>query len=801
MIRDVRLAWRSIARGPFVAAVVVVSLAAGIGVNTVVFSWVETWVLRPLPAVPGAAGFHFVEARARDTGLYTASSWLEYRDLAAELDAFEALIAFRMTPTYVGEPGRIERVYGQLVSANFFEGLGLEPAAGRFFRAGEAATPGGAPVAVISYGFWQSRFGGAAAAVGRPLRVNGAPLTIIGVTPRSFQGPVLGLAFEVWMPATLAPVLQPGSRELEERTVRAYSLMGRLAPGTTRAQAQQEADAAMARLATAHPRTNGAIGAEVLPFWQTPRGPQRMMAQSLVALQAIMLLLLAAVCGNLANLMLARASRREREMSVRVALGAGRARIVRLVLIESVMLSLAGAVAGAALAVWGTRALWTLPLTGLPIRLETQVTGLGVATALMLGAGAGLLFGAAPAARLAGADPQAAFRAGTRLAGPGRLGRLLMGVQVALAVIVLIVAAVFLRQFVETRDTDTGFAREGVLLAAYDLEGLNPDEDRMREIAARLIDRLRALPGVEGAAIATSVPLDIHGLPSRVFTVEGHARTGDGFDRALANTVTQGYFAAMRIPIIAGTDFAAPDDTAAPPQAIVNQAFVARYLPGLEPLGRRLQARGMTFAIAGVARDSLYDAFGEPPTPIIYLSFRDTPVAVGELHVRTEPGRERTLAAAVRQAVREVSADVPVFNVRTITEHIDTNLVFVRVPARMFAVLAPLLLALAAVGIYAVVAHATAVRTTEIGVRLALGATPRRVVGRFVADSLGVVSLGAAVGWAIALLVASDLAPGEVDLPAFAGVPLLLLLVAAGASWLPAFRATRRDPVTALRAD
>jgi predicted permease len=799
VLRDLRHACRTIARMPFLSAVVVISLGIGIGVNTIVFSWIQARMLKPLPGVSGSAAFYLIEARG-ENGMHPGSSWLEYRDLRDELRSFRDLLAFRMVPLYVGEPGQVERSYGQLVSGNYFSALGLKPALGRFFEPGEVSQPGGAPVAVISYGFWERRFAGAPDAIGKTMRVNGRDLTIIGVAPRRFQGTVLSLYFEVWLPATLAPIVVNGSRELEERDVRGYSLMARLMPNVNRAQAQTELSAAMARLARAYPQTNAPMRGEVLSFWESPRGPNRLLTTALAILQGLMLLLLLAVCGNTANLVLARASVRQREMGLRLALGAGPRHIASILLTENVVLALVGAALGALIAVWGTPALVMLPLTGLPIRFQTSVDGFGLLFAMVLGVGCGLLVGLAPAVQLSRADPQTTFRSGTRTAGRSRLRNGLMGVQVALALVVLIVAGLFYRSFKETRDTDPGFRRDGVLLAAYDLRGRNTSQTFARTFADRLLEPIRALPAVEAAAISTSVPLDIHGLPSRVFSVEGHARTDDGFDQALTNVVTPGYFATMGIPLVAGTDFADLKDTTAPPQAIVNEAFVRQYLGNLEPLARRVQARGGTYVIIGVARNSLYNAFGELPTPIIYFSYRDNPAASGEIHVRTRVGGETALATDIRRVAREIDPDLPLFNIRTLNDHVESNLVFRRVPARLFAVLGPLLLILAAIGIYSVVAYTTSQRTTEIGVRLALGATTRRVVVQFVGQSLIAIGLGALAGWLLAFVVALDVLPGaSIDVPVFVGVPAILLTVATAASWLPAWRATRIEPVAALR--
>ncbi len=799
-LRDLRHAWRMIFRMPGLSAVVILSLGVGIGVNTAVFSWIQAVVLRPLPGVPDASRVHLVEPRA-EAGTHPGVSWLEYRDLRERLRSFDGLIASRMAPLSLGEAGRTERVSAQLVSDNYFSGLSLKPALGRFPGGGDLARAGEASVVVISHGFWHARFGGAPGALGQTLRLNDHSLTIVGVAPPGFQGTVLGLDFDLWVPATLAPVLLGGSRELEDRSQRGYAVLGSLPAPATRARAQAELDAAMAELARLYPETNAGVQAEVLPFWQALRGPQRMLARALWILQALMLLLLLAVCGNTANLVLARASTRQREIGVRLALGAGPGRILGLLLTENVLLAVLGAAVGAALAAWGTDALRAVPFsTSWPIRFQTRVDALGLAFAMLLGIACGVAFGLAPALQLARVDPQHALRAGARGAGRSRMRNALMGTEVALALIVLVVAALFFRSVHDTRDTDPGFRREGVLLAAYDLSGRGLDNAGTRAFATRLLDGLRAVPGVEAAAIARSVPLDIHGLPLRAFTLEGRARTDGGSDQALTNTVTPGYFRTMGIPILDGADFADLADTSGPPQAVVNEEFVRRYLPDVQPLGRRLEIRGGTYVITGVVRNSLYDAFGEPPMPMLYLSYRDRPSVAGEIHLRTRVGTELAVLPAVRRIVREIDPTAPVFDVRTLSEHVEKNLVLRRIPARMFVVLGPLLLVLAAIGIYAVVAHATAHRTTEIGVRLALGAGAGRVVAQIVGESLRVIGTGLGAGWVVVFVVALHAAPrGTLDAPLLLGVPAMLLAVAALACWIPARRATRIDPMVALR--
>jgi macrolide transport system ATP-binding/permease protein len=800
LLGDMRNAGRTISRMPGLAAVIIVSLAAGIGVNTTIFSWIQMILFQPMPGVSGAANFLLVEPRSETSG-YPGASWLEYRDLQTRVPALRDVVASQMVPFSVGEPGQTEWTHGQLVSGNYFSALGLKPAIGRFIRLEEAERPGTEPVLVISYDYWQTRFRGAPEAVGQKLRVNDRDLTIIGVAPREFQGTMVPLKFELWAPATMAPALLGGTRDLEDRSSRAFSLIGMLRPGATRQEAQAEFSAAMAQLARDYPEASAGIGGEILSFWEAPRGPQRLLISGLAILQGVMLLLLLAVCGNTANLMLARGSTRQREMAVRIAMGAGRWRIVSLVLSENILLALLGASLGAAFAVWGTTALRIAPMIGaFPILFPTKVDAFTLAFAMLLGAACGLIFSAPPALHLARLDPQDGLRSGPNTSARSRTRKVLMGVEVGLASVVLIAAALFLDSFRSARQTDPRFRPEGVLLAAYDRSGRNPDDASDREFAARLLEGLRSLPGVEAAAIATNVPLDLHGVPRRSFTVQGRVRTEPGQDQAICNTVTPEYFKVMGIPLLEGADFADMRDKAAPAQAIVNEEFVRRYLNGANAIGRRIQTRTQSLAIIAVARNSVYDAFGEPPQPALYFSYRDRPQDRGEIHLRTRSANETVLTSEARTVLRDLDPMLPLYDVRTFSQHIERNLYLRRIPARMFAVLGPLLLGLAAIGIYAVVSYAVARRTREIGVRLAFGATSKRIVLQIIRENLGAIARGTAVGWLLALAISIHAIPnGPFNLPVFIGVPAILLGVATLACWIPARRASRIDPMAGLR--
>src|SRR5712671_5388274 len=441
LLGDLRNAGRTIGRMPGLAAAIIVSLAIGIGVNTTIFSWIQMILFEPMPPVSGAANFLLVEPRT-ETGGYPGASWLEYRDLQTQVPALRDVLAFQMVPFNVGERGQTERTHGQLVSGNYFSALGLKPAIGRFIRPEEAERPGTEPVVVISYDYWQTRFRGAPEAVGQKLRVNDRDLIVIGVAPKDFQGTMVPLKFELWVPATMTPALLGGTRDLEDRSIRAFSLIGMLKPGAKREEAQAEFTTAMAQLARDYPEASAGIGGEILTFWKAPRGPQRLLISGLAILQGVMLLLLLAVCGNTANLMLARGSTRQREMAVRMALGAGRWRIVSLVLSENMLLALLGTSLGAAIAVWGTTALRVAPMIGaFPLRFPTRMDAFTLAFAMLLGAACGLIFSAAPAVHLARLDPQDGLRSSSNTPPRSRARKVLMGVEVGLAMVVLIAAA------------------------------------------------------------------------------------------------------------------------------------------------------------------------------------------------------------------------------------------------------------------------------------------------------------------------------------------------------------------------
>ena len=795
--RDLRFGWRMMVKAPLLSAVIVLSLGVGLGANAVVFAWMQGIVFRPLPGVPSAGRLLLVEPR-NEAGSYPGASWPEYRDLAEKLTAFQQLAAFRMLPLNLGAAGREVRVYSQLVSGNYFAALEMQPALGRFLRSDEVVRPGGEAVAVISHQFWQRQFAGSPEVLGRTLRLNGQAVTVIGVAPDGFLGTTVGLSFDVWLPATLAPVLLGGAAELETRETRAYSLFGALRPGVAVADARLQLDAAMRELARVYPATNATVKAEVLAFWRAPRGAPRFLFGALAALQGFMLLVLVVVCANAANLLFARTTARRREIGVRLALGGRPAQILRQFLAESLLLGMLAAGVGLLVALWGANALRAVPLPGgFPFQFETGLGVGGVVFTVGLSLVCALIFGLAPAYQAARTDSQLALRSARQ--GPGRslMRSVLLASETALALLVLMVAAMFLRNFLETRVADPGFRTSGVLLASYDLSSGGYDKARGLPLLADLLARLEATPGVEGAAIASWVPLDFHAMPLTAFRIDGRADAPQS--RSVTYTVTPGYFRVIDIPFVAGRDFTALTETKAGPEVIVNEEFVRQFLGGAPALGHRLGGKG-SYEIIGVVRNALYENFGEPAKPIVYFSYRDLFWQTGQIHVRTG-GAEAALAGSLRGTVAAINPAVALYEVRTMTEHVEKNLFFRRIPARLFAVLGPLILLLAGIGIYAAVAYAVAQRTTEIGVRLALGASGRQVVAQIVRETLRLAAFGLAPAWLLAVIVMLHMRGGALNGPILLGVPLLLLAVAWLAAWLPARRAAKVDPVVALRAE
>jgi predicted permease len=795
-------ALRTLLKTPGLSLVIIVSLAVGIGTNTVIFSWLKGAAFQPLPRVD--APVWSLEVKD-DTGGYVATSWLEFRDLRTMLPSFDLITAQRGRAFYLGESERDSRVFGQLVGESFFEVLGLRPQLGRFFRSDETTRPGEAPVAVISHEFWQGYFKGAPDVIGRTLTLNHRALTVIGVAPEGFRGGMNSLGFDVWLPVTIAPLLHPASSELTNRATRSYVMLARLKPGATPGNIRGELDAAARQMIAAHPETNKGLHYELLPLWRVPRGGE-VVVVALATLQVFAALILIVVCANTANLLLARASARQREIGVKLALGAGPTRLIFQLLLESVLLALVGAALGLVLALWGIDALKQFPVPGAyPVKITPELDALSLTFAIVLAVGCGIAFGLAPAWQLARGDVLQALRGGRGSIGGRSVTRdALVGLQVAIGLVVLVLAGLFLKSFRNSLSARPGFDQHRVMLGAIDLGGRGYTRETSTVLLERLLDQLRATPGVTHAAAASLVPLDLRGLPTGVISVQG--KPFDSERKILYYGVSPGYFATMGMPLLDGRDLAPLGRADLPLDAVINEEMARRYWPEGSPVGRKFEVNGTTYEIMGVVRNAKYQSLNEAPRPLAWLTLRTQFVFTPTLHVRAEQGDPRALLSAMRTAVRSLDPELTVIDPRSLAQHVDNNLFMQRVPARMLSVLGPLALALPAIGLYAVLAYSLAQRTQEIGVRLTLGATPRSVVLLMIWQHMRIVLMAAALGWLGAFglgyyLRNSFVGVSLVDPLIHLGAPLLLLAIATLACWLPARKAADVDPMAALRTE
>jgi predicted permease len=807
---DLRSAARQLRRSPGFAAVAVLSLALGIGANTAVFSWIDSILLRPFPGVDdrGLVAFETLTP----SGEAVTNSYPDFRDYRDHLQLLSGLAMAQPYALSLGEPDHVERIWGEMVSGNYFAVLGVKPALGRAFLPEEYGDkPNGYPVTVISDRLWRRRFHSAPSVVGSAVLVNSHPLTVVGVAPPRFRGTMPGLALDLWVPAVMRPQIAGiGEWMLRDRKTRDLRGIARLRPDAGIEPARAEIAGLARELARAYPYENGGISATLQPLWRAASGPQRLLLAPLQILMAACGALLLIVCANLANLLLARAVGRRQELGVRVALGAGRLRLARLLLTESLLLALLGAAAGVPLALLLGRSLAALlPRSGLPVDLELRLDARVLAFTLLLAVAAALLAGAHSVVHACRAGMQEALRAGGRggsaTVRTRRARSLLVVAEVALALVTLIGAGLFARSFESARRIDPGFDSRGVLVSQFYLDGSGYSLEQRQRFCVLLRERLRSAPGVTAVAYADSVPLGFAGGSWEDLKIEGYVPRRDENMKLYRNVVAPGFFDLMGVPVVDGRDFTEQDDRQTLPVAIVNQAFAQRFFARRDPLGRRLWGWGRWFTVVGVVRDSKYLDLNEAPRPYFFVPFRqvyreDRAVA---FYLRT-PGDANALVPALRREVRLIHPKVGVYDAMPLTEYIGAALYPVKVAAILLGALGAWCLALAALGLYGVMAYTVSLRTHEVGIRMALGARPADVLRLVVGQAMLLVAAGLAAGAAAALgltpLVRGALiGVGPGDPGVFLVAALTLSAVAALASFLPAQRAAGVDPVVALR--
>jgi predicted permease len=808
---DLRLALRSLRRSPGFALAAALTLGLGMGVNTALFSVVHSILLRPLPLpdLDRLVGVYNVE---KGFVSHTPIAYPDFVDLRERRRAFADLASYAARPFALEAEGESQIVVGELVSRNYFEVLGVAPALGRGFAADEGEDPGRSAVVVLSHGAWRRRFAGAADALGRELRLNGQRFTVIGVAPENLRGLVRGLTPEVWVPTGALGLFGEGGLIRRDRLLNRGSrwtwAIGRLAPGASLEQARQEAARVGEQLAREHPDTNRTRVIDVLPTADVrvlPGVDEVLFAASggLLAVSGLVVLI---ACANATGLLLARSVARRREIAVRLSLGAPRWRVLRLLLVEGLVLAVAGAGVGVALAGLSNTALTALRLP-LPVNLDL---GLSLDWAVIAWAGglsilATLGFALLPALRATREDPLPALKEGAAsLATRNRLAAGLVVAQVASSLVLLTVAALLLRSLLGAQAIDPGFDRAHVALLETDPSLRGDGRAAVESLYARLAERVQAIPGVEAVAYSAHVPLSFE-LRTTSWAVAGREPADlAAWPEIDTTNVSPGYFDVLRIAVLRGRDFVPADREGAPRVAIVNEAFARVLAPSGEALGSSLSVgrAGDPVTVVGVVRDARYRTLGEEPRPYLYLPLAQSGDDAWTLLART-PDPAGTLPS-LRAALREVDDRVPVRGVRTLEDATSASLLLPRAGATLFGLFGALGLALAATGVYGIVAQLAAQRTREVGIRMALGADASSVFRLVALHGLRLAAAGVALGAVGAALVTPLLrvalyGVGPRDPSTFILVAVVLLAVGFAASALPAARSARIDPQRVLR--
>ncbi|HKG91321.1 MAG TPA: ABC transporter permease [Gemmatimonadaceae bacterium] len=814
---DLRFAGRMLRKSPVFTAVAVLTISLGSGAVTTIYSAMNALLFRPLPGTAEPARLVHVEPIAPDGGT-SAASHTQYRYLRDGTRTLDGLAAWGRISLAVAANGEGASVYGNMVSANYFAVLGVRPLLGRFFLPEEDRTPLTHPVVVVSEAFWRSHLGADSGAVGRTVLVNGRPYTLIGVAPSGFRGIYVPMVTDAWVPLMMQHQLRPGAGGSPADLPAPLRLFARLKAGASEAAARRELEALgtawAAEAGRAADYARSTLGVRVYRMTGLPDDANRALFGFAAVLfgAAALVLLIASV--NVASMLSARAVARQREMAVRTALGAGRGRLVRQLLTEILLLFGMGAVGGVLLAMQATAALERLPLpSDPPVSLELSPDPRVLAFALLVSLLTGLLFGLAPALRGARTDVASLLRDGSAASGTRRrlAGNALIVGQLALSLVLLVAAGLLLRALGRGSRVDPGFDLSGVAVAPLNTESWGYDATRGREFYRALREQVAALPGVTAASYTMHLQLTMHHNGDEI-QVDGAAaaHAPGGGDRpgvvpVWYAEVDADYFAAMRVPLLRGRDFAPTDDERAPGVAIVNETLARQLWPDGSALGRTFGFRGKRVTIIGIARDAKYHKLDEATPPFVYFPLAQLWEPKRTLLVRTS-GDPRALGPAIQRAVHAIDPALPRPVVSTLREETSIVLLPQRVAAMVTGVLGGMGFLLAAVGLYGVIAYSVSRRMREIGIRVAIGARRSDVLGMVIGEGMRLAAVGVAIGVVLAAAAARLLASllfdvSPLDAVTFSGVAVLFAAVALVASYLPARRAAAADPMAVIRAE
>jgi predicted permease len=804
LFQDIRYALRVLARNPGVAATAIWMVGLGIAANATVFSWINATILDPVPGARRTGELVTVMRGERSDHPTPPLSYPDYADLRERTTTFSGLLAHHEDFFSITDAGKPERVYGALVSANYFEVLGVQPILGSVFLRAEEEKPGQTPSVVISYGLWQRHFGGDRQIVGKPVHINQKLCTIVAVTPPAFHGCVTGLQIDLW-----APLVYRGA-QLTDRGSEWLNVLGRLRPGVGARQAEAELDLQMRRIVEQFPDSHRQPNQITLdPLWRSPFGANVYLFKILPMLLALALVLLLLACANVANLLLVHAVVRRREMAIRVSLGAGRLRLFRQVVVQALLLAFGGGAVATLVTVWtgGTLASFIPPST-LPIAINGHMNASVILACFVASLGACVIVGMVPAIRSSQLDPARVLKEEGGGLGGGLhrspLAASLVVAQIALSLLLLVCAGLFTRSLQNAERQEPGFDPDGVLLASYDLGATAHARTQNIAFSRDLLARLKALPGVAAVTLADFSPLSFT-IHTDIVQPDGYVPQPRESLEVSRGRVGPNYFHTMRTALHAGRDFSSQDTPTSARVAIVNQAFVDRYWPGQDAIGKRVATRGQSFTVVGIAQNAKYRQLVYPAEPVVFLPlFQDFDESV-IIHVRSA-GDGAGIAQAVEKTVHLLNPELPLFNVTTVASSMKLGSLFERVAGVFASAFGMLALLIAAVGLYSVVAYATRQRTREIGLRMALGARPQDVWRLVLNQGVRLAAVGLATGLALCLAFGRFLrgvlfGVTETDPATILGVSLVLGVAALTACYLPARRAAKANPLVALRHD
>src|SRR5499427_1120733 len=757
-LQDVRFGFRMLRRSPGFSLLAFLCLTLGIGTNAAVLSWIEGILIRPYPLVPHQDRMFALVGTTRGAPGHNGLSYPDFADLAKNSTLFESFIIDRITGTTLSVGDRAERAAVGIVSANYFDALGVKPILGRGFRPEEGTGRNAHPVTVIAYRTWKDRYNFDPNIIGETQFMNGVQHTIVGVAPERFHGTFIGYSFSFWVPTSMQETFDTTGYKLEERGARWIEGYAILKPGVSRQQAQAELNSISERLEKDFPDTNRGHDNQLVPLWKTPFNGAGNMSPTLAVTMAVVFLVLLIACANVSNLLLARSLLRRHEMTMRLALGAGRGRLIRQLVTEGLLLSLIAAVGGIAVAYWCRNALvlaFPPPLPGTVIDFPGQIDWRVLAVSAGICIASTLLFALVPAIRASDVDLSNALKteAGGVLGGSSRsrLRSALVLVQVSLSFILVAGTGLLLQSLIKMRNASPGF-NTNVVSSVVDLFSAGYKFDRAKNFHTQLLDRVRTLPGVESAALTRVTPFSYNVFSSAPIEVDGYQPPPNEQPTEEYIEITEDYFKTLGIPIVSGREFLRTDDENAPPLAIINETMAAKYWPGKDPLGQRLKAKDRWLQIVGVAKDSNYHTKTETPVPLFYVPLRQNFRVQNSLLIRTR----ETPGAIMNALAREVHALDPNL-APLITDRLQDQIDIIsysqRLAVTLVALFGGMALFLAAIGLYAVISYSVSQGTRELGLRMALGAETKDLIRLVVSRGLLLTASGAAIGIVAALIV------------------------------------------------